>query len=36
VRSSGENDIFTALSMMIGAFIASAAAAYGGSIRDEC
>jgi hypothetical protein len=27
--------IFTALSLLIGAFIASAAAAYGGSIRDE-
>jgi hypothetical protein len=27
--------IFTALSLMIGAFIASAAAAYGGSLRDE-
>ena len=27
--------IFTALSMLIGAFIASAAAAYGSSIRDE-
>jgi hypothetical protein len=27
--------IFTALSMLIGAFIASAAAAYGGSLRDD-
>ena len=27
--------IFTALSLMIGAFIASAAAAFGGSLRDE-
>jgi hypothetical protein len=27
--------IFTALSLMIGAFVASAAAAYGGNIRDE-
>jgi hypothetical protein len=27
--------IFTALSLMIGAFVASAAAAYGGTIRDE-
>ncbi len=27
--------IFTALSMMIGAFVAAAAAAIGGNIRDE-
>ncbi len=27
--------IFTALSMLIGAFIACAAAAYGGTLRDE-
>jgi hypothetical protein len=27
--------LFTALSMLVGAFIASAAAAYGGSLRDE-
>jgi hypothetical protein len=27
--------IFTALSLIIGAFIASAAAAYGGGLRDE-
>ena len=27
--------IFTALSLMIGAFVASAAAAYGGNVRDE-
>ena len=27
--------IFSALSLMIGAFIASAAAAYGGNVRDE-
>jgi hypothetical protein len=27
--------IFTALSLLIGAFVASAAAAYGGSLRDE-
>jgi hypothetical protein len=27
--------IFTALSLMIGAFVASAAAAFGGNIRDE-
>jgi hypothetical protein len=27
--------VFTALSMLIGAFFASAAAAYGGSLRDE-
>jgi hypothetical protein len=27
--------IFTALSMMIGAFVAAAAAAFGGNIRDE-
>jgi hypothetical protein len=27
--------IFAALSLMIGAFVASAAAAYGGNVRDE-
>jgi hypothetical protein len=27
--------IFTALSMMIGAFVACAAAAFGGNMRDE-
>ena len=27
--------IFTALSLMIGAFIASVAAAYGGGLRDD-
>ena len=34
-KSAAEIAIFTALSMLIGAFIASAAAAYGGSLRDE-
>ena len=34
-KAAAEFAIFTALSMMIGAFIASAAAAYGGSMRDE-
>jgi hypothetical protein len=34
-KASAEFAIFTALSMLIGAFIASAAAAYGGSLRDE-
>jgi len=34
-KSAAEFAIFTALSMLIGAFIASAAAAYGGSLRDE-
>jgi hypothetical protein len=34
-KAAAELAIFTALSMMIGAFIASAAAAYGGSLRDE-
>jgi hypothetical protein len=34
-KATAEFAIFTALSMLIGAFIASAAAAYGGSVRDE-
>jgi hypothetical protein len=34
-KSAAAFAIFTALSMLIGAFIASAAAAYGGSQRDE-
>jgi hypothetical protein len=34
-KSASHIGIFTALSMLIGAFIASAAAAYGGSLRDE-
>ena len=34
-KATAEFAIFTALSMLIGAFIASAAAAYGGSLRDE-
>jgi hypothetical protein len=34
-KATSEFAIFTALSMMIGAFIASVAAAYGGSLRDE-
>src|SRR5262249_31324820 len=34
-KSASAFAIFTALAMMIGAFIASAAAAYGGSLRDE-
>ncbi len=34
-RSAAQFAIFTALSMLIGAFIAGAAAAYGGSLRDE-
>jgi hypothetical protein len=34
-KSTAAVAIFTALSMLIGAFIASAAAAYGGSLRDE-
>jgi polyhydroxyalkanoate synthesis regulator phasin len=34
-KSAAVVSIFTALSMLIGAFIASAAAAYGGSLRDE-
>lgn len=34
-KSASYISIFTALSMLIGAFIASAAAAYGGSLRDE-
>jgi hypothetical protein len=34
-KSASVVSIFTALSMLIGAFIASAAAAYGGSLRDE-
>jgi hypothetical protein len=34
-KAASEVAIFTALAMLIGAFIASAAAAYGGSIRDE-
>ncbi len=34
-KATSEFAIFLALSMMIGAFIASAAAAYGGSLRDE-
>jgi hypothetical protein len=34
-KSTAAAAIFTALSMLVGAFIASAAAAYGGSLRDE-
>jgi len=34
-KAAAQFAIFTALSMLIGAFIASAAAAYGGSMRDE-
>jgi hypothetical protein len=34
-KSTAAFTLFTALSMLIGAFIASAAAAYGGSLRDE-
>jgi hypothetical protein len=34
-KSASAFAIFTALSMLIGAFIASAAAAYGGNSRDE-
>jgi hypothetical protein len=34
-KSTAAFSIFTAISMLIGAFIASAAAAYGGSLRDE-
>ena len=34
-RASSALAFFTALSMLIGAFIASSAAAYGGHLRDE-
>jgi hypothetical protein len=34
-KSAAAASIFTAISMLIGAFIACAAAAYGGSLRDE-
>ncbi len=34
-KATSQFAIFTALSMLIGAFIASAAAAYAGSLRDE-
>jgi len=34
-KATAQFSIFAALSMLIGAFIASAAAAYGGSLRDE-
>ena len=34
-KASATFAIFTALSLMIGAFVASAAAAFGGSVRDE-
>jgi hypothetical protein len=34
-KSASATAIFAALSMLIGAFIASVAAAYGGSLRDE-
>ena len=34
-KAAAQFAIFAALSMLIGAFIASAAAAYGGSVRDE-
>jgi hypothetical protein len=34
-KSASAFAIFTALSMLLGAFIASAAAAYGGNLRDE-
>ena len=34
-KATAQLAIFTAISMLIGAFIASAAAAYGGGLRDE-
>ncbi len=34
-RSAAQVSIFTALSMLIGAFIAAVAAAYGGALRDD-
>ncbi len=34
-KAGAEFAIFTALAMLIGAFVASAAAAFGGSLRDE-
>ncbi len=34
-KSAAYTSIFTALAMLIGAFIASVAAAYGGALRDE-
>ncbi len=34
-KAAAQFAIFTALSMLIGAFVASAAAAYGGSLRDD-
>jgi hypothetical protein len=34
-KSAAAFAIFAALSMLIGAFVASAAAAYGGQLRDE-
>lgn len=34
-KSAAAFAIFTAIAMLIGAFVASAAAAYGGSLRDE-
>jgi hypothetical protein len=34
-KAASELAIFTALAMLIGAFVACAAAAYGGSLRDE-
>jgi hypothetical protein len=34
-KAAAATAIFTALSMLIGAFVACAAAAYGGSLRDE-
>ena len=34
-KSASAVSIFTALSMLIGAFIACCAAAHGGSLRDE-
>jgi type VI protein secretion system component VasF len=34
-KRAAQLSIMLALSMVVGAFVASAAAAYGGSIRDE-
>jgi hypothetical protein len=34
-KAAAEAAIYTALSMLVGAFIASAAAALGGHLRDE-
>ena len=35
LRDMATAALFTAVSMLIGAFIASAAAAFGGSLRDQ-